>query len=140
MTDEPLNNSENMEEPKVERNEKGQLQKGSILNPKGKPKGAKHFNTYFIEAIKQVATANNQTEQQVMIDLVKSGLLSAIKGGKGGFLYWEEIFDRLDGKPAQTIHNSYDDEVESVTVNIIKSNAPKPANNDNLGKEQSSQD
>ena len=138
MSEEPTKTGDKQEN-NVVRDEKGRIVSGS-LNPLGNKNKTKHFQTYFKEAIKQIATAQNSTEDQVMADLVKSGLLTAIKGGKGGFLYWEEIFDRLDGKPAQTIHNSYDDEVESVTVNIIKSNAPKPANNDNLGKEQSSQD
>lgn len=79
------------------RNEKGQLQKGSNLNPAGKPKGARHLTTRLLEAIDKVAEGELEPTDVVIIkrvtQMARRGDLAAIS----------MIWGRLEGSTPQTI-------------------------------------
>lgn len=87
----------------VERNEKGQLLPGSILNPVGKLKGTKHLTTKLFEALEAVAkvkTGNpeNKTYSQLLIDRI---LNDAIVKGNTSLIHM--IMNYIDGAPLQGI-------------------------------------
>ena len=86
----PSNNSEMM----VKRDEKGKLLTGSILNPKGKPRGTKHLSSILQEKITN--TADGEVILNKVIEMAKAGDMRAIE------LVWE----RLEGKPNQPIEHS----------------------------------
>ena len=79
------------------RNEKGQLLPGVVLNPAGKPKGAKHLTTLLQEAIKKVAEGDAEPSDVL---LVKKTIE---KAKAGDFKHLEHIWDRLEGKAPQKI-------------------------------------
>lgn len=93
-TELPANNGEKI----VERNEDGTLKKGSVLNPDGKPRGAKHMTTLLREAIVKVAEGDaTPADEQIVkrvIELAKLGNLEAIK----------HVWNYLDGKAPETIN------------------------------------
>lgn len=97
----------------VIRNEKGQIISGTP-NPKGKPKGARHFSTLIREAIAKVAEGDDEPADRLivkqLVEKAKKGDLSAI----------DRVIDRVDGKAEQTINLDAD-----VTTN-----------NDGLSKEE----
>jgi len=82
----------------IEREANGQLKKGVILNPKGKPKGARHFSTLIREAIAKVADGDDEPADRMivkqLVDKARKGDLSAI----------DRVLDRVDGKAEQTIN------------------------------------
>ena len=92
QVDTPSNNS-----TEIEREPNGQLKKGVILNPKGKPKGARHFSTLIKEAIQKVADGEDEPADRLivkqLVDKAKKGDLQAI----------DRVLDRVDGKAEQTI-------------------------------------
>lgn len=89
----PLNNG-----TEIAREENGQIKKGVILNPKGKPKGARHFSTLLKEAIIKVAEGDDEPADRMivkqLVDKAKKGDLQAI----------DRVLDRVDGKAEQTIN------------------------------------
>ena len=94
--------------------ENGRIVSGTP-NPNGRPKGKRNFATLFKEAIEVIAESKGTTAGQVESDLIKRGIMEAIKGD---FYFWNSIIDRLHGKPATKI--SFDDEVEGLEVKIIR--------------------
>jgi Family of unknown function (DUF5681) len=90
----PLSNNST----EIEREANGQLKKGVILNPKGKPKGARHFSTLIKEAITRVAedggTSDDKEIVKALVKKAKEGELKAI----------DMVLDRVDGKAEQTIN------------------------------------
>jgi hypothetical protein len=93
MAENLSNNSEEI----VQRNEKGQLLPGVILNPAGKPKGARHMTTLLEEAIKKVADGDAEAAD---IQIVRK-VIEKAKAGE--FKHTELIWDRLEGKAPQKI-------------------------------------
>jgi len=93
----------------VQRNEKGQLLKGSVLNPTGE-KG-RQFQTLFREAVKRIAEGNEEADDilivRKVIDEAKKGNLKAV----------EIVLDRTDGKVPTPISN---DDGEPFQVIISK--------------------
>jgi hypothetical protein len=100
----------------VERDEKGRLMKGVVLNPTGKKKGTRNFSTLFRDVIREVANSKGKTDIEIENDLAKRGILEALNGD---FYFWESVMNRIHGKPATKI--TFDDELESVEVKFIKS-------------------
>lgn len=90
------------------------FQPGQSGNPKGKPKGARHFSTLIREAIQKVAEGDDEPADRMivkqLVDKARKGDLSAI----------DRVIDRVDGKAEQTINLDAD-----VTTN-----------NDGLSKEE----
>jgi hypothetical protein len=74
------------------------FQPGVSGNPKGKPKGARHFSTLIREAIQKVAEGEDEPADRLivkqLVDKAKKGDLSAI----------DRVIDRVDGKAEQTIN------------------------------------
>ena len=91
----PSNDGEIM----VRRDEKGRIQPGSVLNPGGKPKGTKHLSTILAESLSEASGEELTTDQEIIIrkviDMAKKGDMRAIA------LVW----DRIEGKVMQSIHN-----------------------------------
>lgn len=79
---------------------------GQSGNPKGKPKGARHFSTLIREAIQKVAEGDDEPADilivKQLVDKAKKGDLQAI----------DRVIDRTDGKAEQTINLEAD-----VTIN-----------------------
>lgn len=88
------NNPSNNGEIMVKRDEKGKLLTGSILNPKGKPRGVKHLSSILQEKI--INTADGEVILNKVIEMAKAGDMRAIE------LVWE----RLEGKSNQPIEHS----------------------------------
>lgn len=83
----------------IERDANGRILPGQrALNPKGKPKGARHFSTLIREAITKVAndtgTSDDKLIVKALIDKAKEGDLKAV----------DMVLDRVDGKAEQTIN------------------------------------
>lgn len=80
------------------RDDKGRLLPGVILNPTGKPKGARHFSTLIREAITKVANDTGDSDDKLivkaLVEKAKEGDLKAV----------DIVFDRVDGKAEQTIN------------------------------------
>ncbi len=74
------------------------FQPGVSGNPKGKPKGARHFSTLLKEAIIKVAEGDAEPADRMivkqLVDKAKKGDLQAI----------DRVLDRVDGKAEQTIN------------------------------------
>lgn len=74
------------------------FQPGVSGNPKGKPKGARHFSTLLKEAIIKVAEGDDMPADRMivkqLVDKAKKGDLQAI----------DRVLDRVDGKAEQTIN------------------------------------
>jgi hypothetical protein len=74
------------------------FKKGQSGNPKGKPKGVRHFSTLIKEAIKKVAEGDAEPADRLivkqLVDKAKKGDLAAI----------DRIMDRVDGKAEQNIN------------------------------------
>ncbi len=93
---------ENNQDTKTENTEEIQkshlFQKGQSGNPKGKPKGARHFSTLLKEAIIKVAEGDDMPADRMivkqLVDKAKKGDLQAI----------DRVLDRVDGKAEQTIN------------------------------------
>lgn len=114
LSENPSNNGKKI----VMRNEKGQLEKGSILNPKGKPQGTKHFNSLMDEAVKDIARINKIPESEVWQILIKKGYAEA---KNGNYPFFKDLLDRYFGKPKERIGFGIDDEsVGEVEIKIIK--------------------
>jgi len=69
----------------------------------GRPKGAKNKRTIFDRAMMHVGEALGlgKKPDAVEVELVKVGIRKALKGN---FSFYKDIFDRLYGKPRETIN------------------------------------
>lgn len=84
----------------VERNEKGQLKKGVILNPEGRPLGSKNFNTLMDETVKEIAKLNNISISEAWKILVKRAYS---EGKDGNYQFYKDIMDRYYGKAVENM-------------------------------------
>lgn len=73
---------------------------GQSGNPKGRPLGLKNFKTLFYEALKKLAKKEGVTPQQLELDLIGKGILSA---RAGDFRFYKDSLDRLHGSATQAI-------------------------------------
>lgn len=98
MSEQPTNNGEIMEtKPIVERDEKGRIKKGSVLNPKGKPIGTRHLSTI-------LETMIRRTDKDTGIPHDVTILRKTIQQAERGDRYARDlIFDRIEGKAPQKI-------------------------------------
>lgn len=90
------NNSE-----KIVRNEKGQLPKGAVLNPNGRPKGSESFSTKFYKVIDKLANQNDLTPDEIEEQLI---LVGYKKAKEGDYQFYRDLHDRIHGKAPQTIN------------------------------------
>ncbi|KKU25877.1 MAG: hypothetical protein UX38_C0013G0012 [Microgenomates group bacterium GW2011_GWC1_46_16] len=79
----------------VERDDMGRLKKGVILNPEGRPKGSKNFETDFLEVVGKIAEANNITRAEAMEILLRKAYSEA---KNGQYNFYKDIMDRVYGK------------------------------------------
>lgn len=77
----------------VERDERGRLKPGSVLNPVGTKPGTKHMSTMLAEALKELASGSDEKSWAEMV--VKRLIMNAVSGKEKSI---EMIFDRVDGK------------------------------------------
>lgn len=88
----------NTENTEVKQRPAHLFQPGQSGNPKGKPKGARHFSTLLKEAIIKVAEGDDMPADRMivkqLVDKAKQGDLQAI----------DRVLDRVDGKAEQTIN------------------------------------
>ena len=77
----------------VERDDRGRLKPGSILNPEGTKPGTKHMSTLLAEALKELASGSDTKSWAEMV--VKRLIMNAVSGKEKSI---EMIFDRTDGK------------------------------------------
>src|ERR1035437_7167386 len=100
-TKEPFNNGEMM----VQRDKKGRILPGSVLNPVGKPKGTKHLSTLLFDKLSEASNNGLIAEKDVIIqkviDMAKDGNMRAI----------ELIWERMEGKSTQVINQISQTEV-----------------------------
>lgn len=113
MADDQLNNGEKL--GIVERDDKGRVISG-VLNPNGRPKGAKNFSTIFDEAIKEIADTNGIPVEQVEKDLLKMALKSA---REGNYNYFKDLMDRRYGQARQKIDMGLDDDIQEIKIEIV---------------------
>jgi len=98
------------------------FQPGVSGNPKGKPKGARHFSTLIREAIKKVAEGDDEPADRLivkqLVERAKKGDLAAI----------DRVIDRVDGKAEQNINleadvtiedNSLTEEQKEALLNLL---------------------
>lgn len=85
---------------KIARNEKGQLQKGVVLNPFGRPKGSEDFKTKWFKFIDKVAKSNNMTPEEIDEQLLAIGFK---KAKEGDYNFYKDIHDRVYGRAQQII-------------------------------------
>lgn len=78
--------------------EKGKWKPGQSGNPKGHPKGQRNFATIYREALKQLAKEKKTTPEKLEDLILKVGIAKAIGGD---YRFWQDINDRLNGKPVQ---------------------------------------
>jgi hypothetical protein len=97
--DKLVKTSEKVAKNTVIRNEKGQVIKGTP-NPNGRPKGAVSFTTKWYAMIDKIAKMENVTRDDLDMDLLK---MAFDKAKKGDFKFYQDIHDRIYGKPAQTV-------------------------------------
>jgi hypothetical protein len=90
---EPVNTGQIM----VQRDEKGRILSGSVLNPAGKPKGVKHLSTLLLERLSEASKGGQTIDEDIIIqkviDMAKEGNMRAI----------ELIWERMEGKALQPI-------------------------------------
>ena len=94
--DKPLKDSSKL----VRRKSNGQLEKGSVLNPKGKPLGKLSYLTEMNNAIEEYAKLHNMTPAQVNLKLYMKGTDEAMKGE---YNFYRDHMDRKHGRPMQPL-------------------------------------
>jgi hypothetical protein len=77
----------------IVRNEKGQLAKGVVLNPAGRPKGS-GYKQKFETMLNQVAEEKGITREQAELELFKTAYDQAVKGN---YQFFKDYVDRAYG-------------------------------------------
>jgi len=82
-----------------------QFKPGQSGNPLGRPKGRKNFETYFMEAWKEVAEAlrMDKDPDRGKVEILKIGFKQMFKGN---YQFWKDFMERLFGKPKTEINIS----------------------------------
>ncbi len=80
-----------------------QFKKGQSGNPDGRPKGSENFKTIFDRALKRLAKDNGVDPDSIHEDIVLNGIVMA-RGGS--FKFYKDLFDRLYGKPKESIDHT----------------------------------
>ncbi len=74
------------------------FKKGQSGNPKGRRKGQRDYRTLFWIALEHIASQHDMTPEQVEEALHAAGITKAIKGD---FYFYQEIANRVYGKPKE---------------------------------------
>lgn len=98
------------------------FQPGVSGNPAGKPKGTKHFNTIFMDILKEEIELKDFNGKPIKMSLSKAmATAMARKAIRGDVHAFDSIADRVDGKPSQDIEL----EVSQMPVPIYGSKSVK---------------
>jgi hypothetical protein len=98
-------------------NLKPPFKKGQSGNPKGYPKGQRNYATIYREALMKIAASQNMSFEEMENILVQSGLSKAIKGD---YKFYQDVMDRVHGKPQQSIdHTTGGEKLEGLTVKLV---------------------
>jgi len=96
---------------KVERNPDGTIKAGSVLNPKGRGQGVPNFSTKFYKAISKIADQNSMTADEIEEQLL---LVGYKKAKDGDYRFYQDIFDRVYGKPKQSTEVDFNDKTPNI--------------------------
>jgi hypothetical protein len=89
------------------------------INRNGRPKGSRSLSSMLVEALKRYEETTNTKFEDLLIQRLLDKAIS-----KGEIRAIREIFDRVDGKPAQSINlNSGDKLPDKVVVEIVNGHA-----------------
>lgn len=72
-------------------------------NPNGRPNGQRNYSTIYREALMKIAETRDMTPEQVETLMEQVGLVNALKGD---FKFWQDVRDRIHGKPTQAVEHS----------------------------------
>ncbi len=92
----------------IERDEKGRLQKGVILNPEGRPKGSKNFTKIVEEALRKIATTDKGEKIEIERALGEKVVKMALEGNEQMI---KLIWNYKDGMPSQNVNISNVDDL-----------------------------
>lgn len=113
----PLNNGEIMDKT-IKRDEKGKIQKGVVLNPNGRPKGALSWSSMLRKTAEEdYGVKDDGTKVSKMEAIAKKMLELAIAGDVQAI---KEFGDRLDGKAKQQIEGDLKLTLSSLRDKYVK--------------------
>ncbi len=94
------------------------IKKGERLNPNGRPKGQRNYATIYREALIKIGETKGMTPEEVEDELSRVGLDQALKGNPK---FYQDVQDRVHGKPKQSIDMGVDANVDqNITVTFKK--------------------
>lgn len=99
----------------VERDEKGRLKKGVQLNPDGRPKGSKNFETDFNEAVDEIAKENGMTRSEARKLLFKVAFKNA---KEGNYSFYKDIHDRIYGTAQNNVQVSGEVQAKIIRLDV----------------------
>jgi len=86
-------------------------------NLEGRGRGVENFKTIFERALKRVADVNGKDPDELYEEIVSNGILSA---RKGDYRFYKDLFDRLYGKPKESIdHTSAGEKINNSPVEWV---------------------
>lgn len=106
----------------IAREPNGQLKKGVVLNPLGRPKGSLDFKTKWERMVEKVAMQNNLTPDEIDEQL----LLVGYKRAKDGdYSFYRDAMDRIHGKPMQytDVTTNGKDLPQPILGNVLNNNS-----------------
>lgn len=90
--------------PRVQdKNLKPPFKKGESGNPNGRPKGQRNYATIYREALQNIAKAKGMTPDEIETYMEQVGLDKAMNGD---YKFWQDVRDRIHGKPTQGIDHT----------------------------------
>lgn len=101
------------------------FKKGQSGNLKGRPVGARSYNTIYWEAMKKIGESQGKTPEEIEDILVQSGLKNALKGD---YRFYQDAMDRKHGKPKQAVELTGEDGgdiKQSITIEFVNANPDK---------------
>lgn len=93
----------------VARNARGHVMKGYTANKLGRAPNKQRFYSLFSEALKDVGRANGKKPEEIMVGIMARAIKYAYDGD---FRYYQDIFNRLFGKPLQPMQIDHDEDDE----------------------------
>ena len=106
-----MSESLDLNSKKIVRNEKGQLAKGVVLNPDGRPKGS-GYKQKFEKMLTQVAEDKGITKEEAELELFKTAYDQALKGN---YQFFKDYIDRAYG-PVKTDATLNVENLENLTI------------------------
>ena len=108
-----------------------EMQPGTTLNPKGRPKGSRNRSTIIREVLELVEDIKNPVtgkEIKANQELVMT-LAILNKARKGDIQAYKALMDSAYGAPLQQIHHEGENEFKPV-INVIQGSAPPQRTNE----------